>query len=304
MIMATDLVADPVSSLRAVALSTLKSKRRKPVVERPAPKLERPPPPKEVFQLDYGQEDATADVTMADATSSPTLNESPSGGLETIVPDVVSVQGFNREEGEISDEEEAPGPVSASSRKEQTSIRAVSSSPKPTSPEPRELAEARQVQYTPLRLAATPDSDTLPTTEDPLVYTPNSVISTGILPISLGPNCVRPGLNRELCCSKFSTPSKPFLCLQSAKMNIMPSRTSSLTFLGGVSPLPTSSSVESAGRPFSTSSQSLTSLFLSSLMHLISSLSLPNSGPNLGSWISCHHLSLKEASSRNFQWQL
>ncbi|KAF8158080.1 hypothetical protein B0H34DRAFT_440537 [Crassisporium funariophilum] len=87
--------ADPVSSLRAAALSTLKSKRsRKPVVEKSAPApISRPPPPSE-FQLDYGQEDTP-------------MNIDPPSPKETAEVEVHVQEAQMREEGEISDEEDA-----------------------------------------------------------------------------------------------------------------------------------------------------------------------------------------------------
>lgn len=98
----TMLTSDPVSSLRAAALSTLKAKRRKFVPEKTAPPtLPRPPPPVDSFQLDYGQEDNIPDAPMAEMTLSD-VNKPPPSAIEpaTIAEDP------NREEGEISEEEE------------------------------------------------------------------------------------------------------------------------------------------------------------------------------------------------------
>ncbi|KAJ3506569.1 hypothetical protein NLJ89_g6799 [Agrocybe chaxingu] len=96
-------MADPVSTLRAAALSTLKSKRRKPVVDKPAPVPSRPPPPTDMFQLDYGQEETPTDVLMADVPAS--IPPPPAGKERTPSPHTSDVA---REEGEISEEEEPP----------------------------------------------------------------------------------------------------------------------------------------------------------------------------------------------------
>ncbi|KAJ7212022.1 hypothetical protein GGX14DRAFT_362304 [Mycena pura] len=94
--------SDPASSLRAAALLTLKSKRRKPVDTagssgRPHPQLS-----DTSIQLDYGQEEviksSTKDVEMPPV---PSLKTSNSG----------TEDGQMREEGEISDSEDAPSKV-------------------------------------------------------------------------------------------------------------------------------------------------------------------------------------------------
>ncbi|KIM40856.1 hypothetical protein M413DRAFT_445641 [Hebeloma cylindrosporum] len=96
----TMLSSDPVSSLRAAALSTLKAKRRKFVPEKTAapPTLPRPPPPADSFQLDYGQEDNIADALAADVNNA----------LPPAIEPVTTAEDPNREEGEISEEEEPP----------------------------------------------------------------------------------------------------------------------------------------------------------------------------------------------------
>ncbi|KAJ7025331.1 hypothetical protein C8F04DRAFT_1128550 [Mycena alexandri] len=81
--------SDPADSLRAAALLTLKAKRRKPTVD-----TSRQPPTDASLQLDYGQDDidsSPADVPVRTASLALKLDpEDP-----------------NREEGEISDSEEA-----------------------------------------------------------------------------------------------------------------------------------------------------------------------------------------------------
>ncbi|THV00853.1 hypothetical protein K435DRAFT_431464 [Dendrothele bispora CBS 962.96] len=94
--------SDPASSLRAAALRTLKSKRRKPTdAQSTASLLSRPMAIDNSFQLDYGQED--------DITSSPP--QAPAD-RET---------GQTREEGEISDSE-GPDSVAAKPTSSRTSL--------------------------------------------------------------------------------------------------------------------------------------------------------------------------------------
>ncbi|KAJ7600714.1 hypothetical protein C8J56DRAFT_911077 [Mycena floridula] len=118
--------ADPASSLRAAALKTLKSKRRKPASDSPAkPELPtRPPPPSEP-QLDYGQEDI--------ASSPPEREPSP--------PASDTEAGQLREEGEISDSEEAAAAATAIG-------------PKPATPKPSTQLEI-QIKRSPSPRSAT-----------------------------------------------------------------------------------------------------------------------------------------------------
>ena len=97
------LASDPVSSLRAAALSTLKAKRRKFVPEKTAPSTSARPPPPDSFQLDYGQEDNIPDAPMVDLTLSDVKDPSPSA-----IEPATTAEDPNREEGEISEEEEPP----------------------------------------------------------------------------------------------------------------------------------------------------------------------------------------------------
>ncbi|KAJ6508671.1 hypothetical protein C8R45DRAFT_449537 [Mycena sanguinolenta] len=90
--------SDPASSLRAAALLTLKSKRRKPNVDTSG--HSRPLPTDTSVQLDYGQDDIGSSPT--DVAMLP-LKRDPEDGLI-------------REEGEISDSEEAQSKPAASKR--------------------------------------------------------------------------------------------------------------------------------------------------------------------------------------------
>jgi hypothetical protein len=123
----TMLASDPVSSLRAAALSTLKAKRRKFVPEKTAPPtLPRPPPPDSV-QLDYGQEDNIPDTPMAEMTPSDAHNPPPFA----IEPATIA-EDPNREEGEISEEEEPLQTVPPTNKlftAERTALKSRSPSP-------------------------------------------------------------------------------------------------------------------------------------------------------------------------------
>ncbi|KAJ7147043.1 hypothetical protein C8R43DRAFT_1011618 [Mycena crocata] len=91
--------SDPASSLRAAALLTLKSKRRKPTIDtsgNPGPS-QRPPPTDTSLQLDYGQEDIGSSPTDVAMVPVP---------LKASHPDLEDA-GQTREEGEISDSEDA-----------------------------------------------------------------------------------------------------------------------------------------------------------------------------------------------------
>lgn len=91
---------DPVEHLRAAALSTLKSKRRKPVPVKPSVAVPaRKPPPAESLQLDYGlDEDVGGDVTTSHKNESQSLSQSTLPTLDD--------EGHSREEGEISEGED------------------------------------------------------------------------------------------------------------------------------------------------------------------------------------------------------
>lgn len=152
----TMVSSDPVSSLRAAALSTLKSKRRKTaVVEKLASVPLRPPPPSDSFQLDYGQEDNNRDVTKSDAA--PPVSEIPVSKEKLPNP---TADTQMREEGEISDEEgpptlpmqtdhharkstKSPVPVKSVTPETNTALEAKPTPP-PLSPSPRSLTPEMQ----------------------------------------------------------------------------------------------------------------------------------------------------------------
>ncbi len=98
---------DPVEHLRAAALSTLKSKRRKPAPVKPSVTIPaRQPPPAESLQLDYG-----LDEDVGGGATTPHKNDARSLSKSTVLtlPD----EGHSREEGEISEGEEISLPVSS-----------------------------------------------------------------------------------------------------------------------------------------------------------------------------------------------
>ena len=100
------MMEDPVEHLRAAALSTLKSKRRKPTPVKPSVTIPpRQPPPTESLQLDYGlDEEVGGDVVI------PHKNEPQSLSTSTFL--TLHDEGHSREEGEISEGEEISLPVS------------------------------------------------------------------------------------------------------------------------------------------------------------------------------------------------
>ncbi|KAF8627471.1 hypothetical protein AX17_006283 [Amanita inopinata Kibby_2008] len=125
---------DQVSSLRAAALSTLRSKRRKPGMEKLS--ISRPPPP-ESIQLDYGHEEESHPEPASKSTSSSASSASATNVLQgnakqhEVVPEDVQM----REEGEISEEEDdvpapqVPNDIRSSSPFENKPTSVKSSSP-------------------------------------------------------------------------------------------------------------------------------------------------------------------------------
>ncbi|KAG1751183.1 hypothetical protein EDB19DRAFT_1628580 [Suillus lakei] len=127
---------DPAQSLRAAAL--LSRKRRKVAVEQPTVLPQRPPV-EQTLHLDYGQEDTattfspSTNFPATETRATPTSEEVPNS-----IPDIED--GQIREEGEISDTEEAAPPPRPTSpppkfrRLETSSKDAVASKLVPTSP--------------------------------------------------------------------------------------------------------------------------------------------------------------------------
>ncbi|KAG2033786.1 hypothetical protein BDR03DRAFT_1014052 [Suillus americanus] len=127
---------DPAQSLRAAAL--LSRKRRKVAVEQP-PVLPQRPPVEQTLHLDYGQEDtATSSALFVNFPATETRAPSTSEEVPNPIPEIED--GQIREEGEISDTEEAAPPPRPTSpppkfrRLETSSKDTVASKPVPTSP--------------------------------------------------------------------------------------------------------------------------------------------------------------------------
>lgn len=113
---------DAASSLRAAALLTLKSKRRKPMTDGSAANLSQRPVPSTLV-LNYGEEDSTPS-TPAPASDVKKVNPSPGKG-KAKASDIED----NREEGEISDtESNAPSkaPTTKTSVADNNAIQATS----------------------------------------------------------------------------------------------------------------------------------------------------------------------------------
>lgn len=202
---------DPVSSLRAAALSTLKSKRRKPQATRPQPQISaRPPPPSDPFQLDYGAEDTSQDSAMNEVAA---LTASPAPPLAEKSQHTLSTQQPAREEGEISEEEDAKPSPKPPSRKRSTP-RMVSSSPKRSTSDFSRLSEPSLTHQRPLVQTSKdpPDSQTFvptvkvldssPVTSSPLSSATDNQMQDVVISVTprsvfaIGPDCVRPGLYR------------------------------------------------------------------------------------------------------------
>jgi hypothetical protein len=182
--------SDPASSLRAAALLTLKSKRRKPLLDQSTSQAlpSRPPPPSDVgIQLDYGQEDIA---------SSPRLTlELPRIPSESLATEAAE-DGQIREEGEISDEEVSTKPP-------------PSDSPKQLSLPPLTTNSEATKRPTPPRSAATPMAEPAlpkPKLSDRISDPPSTAVAEDVamlvdtalvedlLPHLIDADHVRPGL--------------------------------------------------------------------------------------------------------------
>lgn len=113
---------DNAASLRAAALRTLKSKRRKLTANTEPPTLSRPLVQQQSIQLDYGSEEPSGGVSSI--ASSPALQPVTSS---VPVPEPMDVDAGAREEGEISDSEMSPPPQSVKPQTE--SISSTSTQP-------------------------------------------------------------------------------------------------------------------------------------------------------------------------------
>jgi hypothetical protein len=196
---AMDVSPDPVS-LRAAALSTLKSKRRKLVPD----KVITMPPQRTThasdFQLDYGQEDL-----MVVDLQPPLSPKSPKKFAQKVSMTTTDVQ--MREEGEISDEEEILPPVIPLKQSPPPPLRKSKSPiPKGLSPQPVKVVETKSAS--PLQKSLAPEERApLSLLERFSGYAPSNAESETDIAMPdarepgldstlslLGPDRVRPGL--------------------------------------------------------------------------------------------------------------
>jgi hypothetical protein len=179
--------SDPALSLRAAALLTLKSKRRKPATDQLASPSQRPIPSGLV--LNYGEEESTASSTAAppSAIGKATAQTTASGVKD------------NREEGEISDTESTPPavPKPKPSTKKASKVKAVPADKKSTSKTSLTLAKTPANAKPPLP-ASEQKTESTPTTP---VAGPSTSLASSFLtaqsqipPYVLDADHVRPGL--------------------------------------------------------------------------------------------------------------
>lgn len=195
---ATEPPADSETSLRAAALSTLRLKRRKHV-QRPASISSRPPPPSDALQLDYGAEDTSQDVPMKDVSTPPSVASETEKSRSSVD------QQLGREEGEISEEDEPLLPSkSLPVNNRSSSRRQVFLSPKPLTPELMQLDQGSPNQPSSEMDLSYPDrlvghshqfSARISSPDVRMQDTVHLESHSNLL--SVGPNCVRPGLPRE-----------------------------------------------------------------------------------------------------------
>ncbi|KAJ4491496.1 hypothetical protein C8J55DRAFT_281873 [Lentinula edodes] len=124
------LAEDAASSLRAAALLTLKSSKRRKVNTDQAQSSTLPIRPAAFdnsVQLDYGQDDTETDIASS-PPEKPSLNQQPPPSIK--IPEVDMEDGQVREEGEISDSEELPPVIAAAS------VQSKATTPSPTSNRP------------------------------------------------------------------------------------------------------------------------------------------------------------------------
>ncbi|KAH9851530.1 hypothetical protein C2E23DRAFT_732716 [Lenzites betulinus] len=170
----THAAEDYAASLRAAALMTLKSKRRKaPVVKvEPAPATRSIAAPPSI-ELDYGQEDAMGSSSIA---SSPAVAPAKVAAHLTQEPEPMDIDDSpGREEGEISDSEVSPPPPQMKLEPQSPVLekRTLTTSPKPS-------ASSTSTAVPPLSLA------------QPLL--PHESFESLVAPALVDENHARPGL--------------------------------------------------------------------------------------------------------------
>ncbi|KAL6308413.1 hypothetical protein BKA93DRAFT_764728 [Sparassis latifolia] len=180
---------DPAASLRAAALLTLKSKRRKALSLLVEPMSSLPPRSPAVsssIQLDYGQEEplSGASSVASAPTASTASHSTPPPASDAMEVD----EGQAREEGEISDSETAPPtPVPRPARL------AV---PEPPRPPPQELVKQPSLPKAPPPLINTEPVVLLPLDSASSVASASEPqLPSPALPYAVDANHVRPGLS-------------------------------------------------------------------------------------------------------------
>ncbi|KAL0069833.1 hypothetical protein AAF712_003103 [Marasmius tenuissimus] len=185
--------SDPTLSLRAAALSTLKSKRRRPASSQSFVSQRRPIMTDNSVQLDYGQDDS--EPPKSDAYSTQLPLDASAEGLEDMLA---------REEGEISDSEEAAAqPKSVEQPPESSSSSIQHNTETTTSPgthSPNTKPSSLLDESVPLKTESPPpQSDLVDRISDP-EKSPSAVEPTDVMDVDTsGPfvdeDHVRPGLN-------------------------------------------------------------------------------------------------------------
>ncbi|KAI0632426.1 hypothetical protein C8Q77DRAFT_1060166 [Trametes polyzona] len=170
---------DPAALLRAAALMTLKSKRRRPTIVKtePVPPRSFVAPPS--IELDYGQEEPAGTSSIASspavAPAKPTIPPpSHLGGTD-------ADEGAAKEEGEISESELAPPTPPAKVEPQSPVLKQSDSAVVLPPPEPRERSAP-----------PVPSTSSAP---DPLPLLPHETFVPPVAPMVVDESHARPGLN-------------------------------------------------------------------------------------------------------------
>ena len=173
---------DPAASLRAAALLTLKSKKRKATATPATLHIPRPLAAPPSIELDYGSEEPSGATTSKDPEAAAQPPKTVAAAPEAMAVD--DSQG--REEGEISDTDTPPPTPKLK--------------PEPTSPKVVELEKAiTQMPPPPPRPKVEPMSPTLSLAARPPAFAPPALTSV-LTSAHIDENHVRPGLACKLSC--------------------------------------------------------------------------------------------------------
>lgn len=197
----------PEHVLRAAALRSLKAKRKKQQtvsteLSSTLPPRPAPPPDSSSIQLDYGQAESPSSIAFSSAP--PPTSSKPETKMD--------VDDAAREEGEISDSEDAPtAPPSPVAPKQQPQAKKVPTPPAKPKPVPPKSPERKRVPTPPTPSTAVPRSSSItietprPTIFEPVIKASKAL--TDMLPpplpihhtsIVVDSYQARPGLNSEL----------------------------------------------------------------------------------------------------------